>query len=442
MKGIIRYIIMIIPAALGVYGFLQIDGMSLSWALYYTLRLFFINTDLTNINIWIEVARWTAPVVTAGAFVLVIRSLRDKFVDRIKSFSKKSCTVYGDGAAAQTFLQNLGRHGIVGKDKIPKSKYQVILYEDDEKNLEFYNKNEKKLLGKKVYISLDNIKVNGIQKKGVTPFSMSENNAILYWNKYTVSDDENIAIIGNSSLNDELLIKGLLFNIYSTNQKINYHIFKSNNDFKHIHTELDKITMDNIYFYDSPWYEHFNLLENMNRIILCDKSEKLNLEILSKLSSLTISPKIYINIGSKDFIERFFCKDNIIPFGMLEELASREIIINEKLIEEAKEVHNQYVKNNGGEDWDNLNIFTRESNISAAYYKNVVKKLKNKNTNDEIIAELEHIRWCRLHYLNNWKYDKTKNKALRLHNDLVPYESLNDVEKQKDRENVVLATKN
>ena len=26
------------------------------------------------------------------------------------------------------------------------------------------------------------------------------------------------------------------------------------------------------------------------------------------------------------------------------------------------------------------------------------------------LAELEHIRWCRFHYLNHWKYGKTKNK--------------------------------
>ena len=58
----------------------------------------------------------------------------------------------------------------------------------------------------------------------------------------------------------------------------------------------------------------------------------------------------------------------------------------------------------------------------------------------ETMSELEHIRWCRYHYLNNWKYGKpekgTKDKAKRIHADLVPYSSLSESEKDKDRENI------
>ena len=61
----------------------------------------------------------------------------------------------------------------------------------------------------------------------------------------------------------------------------------------------------------------------------------------------------------------------------------------------------------------------------------------------ELHAELEHIRWCRYHYLNNWTYGipsngKNKDKTLRIHKDLVPYQTLTDSEKEKDRENVRL----
>ena len=59
----------------------------------------------------------------------------------------------------------------------------------------------------------------------------------------------------------------------------------------------------------------------------------------------------------------------------------------------------------------------------------------------ERLAELEHIRWCRYHLLNNWQYgtpDNGKNKdaVRRIHTLLVPYAALPEAEKEKDRENI------
>ena len=59
----------------------------------------------------------------------------------------------------------------------------------------------------------------------------------------------------------------------------------------------------------------------------------------------------------------------------------------------------------------------------------------------EKLAELEHIRWCRYHYLNNWHYGipengKTKDLEKRIHCDLVPYSDLNEEAKERDRDNI------
>ena len=61
----------------------------------------------------------------------------------------------------------------------------------------------------------------------------------------------------------------------------------------------------------------------------------------------------------------------------------------------------------------------------------------------EYLAQLEHIRWCRYHYLNNWqqgmpKNGKHKDKKRRIHKDLVPYEELSEADREKDREKVSL----
>lgn len=85
------------------------------------------------------------------------------------------------------------------------------------------------------------------------------------------------------------------------------------------------------------------------------------------------------------------------------------------------------------------------SNISAADYHTVqLLMLGNDALTDEKLewlAELEYIRWCRYHYLNNWPYGtpengKNKDAIKRIHRSLIPYAALSDCEKDKGRENI------
>ena len=59
----------------------------------------------------------------------------------------------------------------------------------------------------------------------------------------------------------------------------------------------------------------------------------------------------------------------------------------------------------------------------------------------ELLAELEHIRWCRYHQFHNWRMGIPKNGArkdatLRIHKDLIPYDELTKEEKEKDKDNI------
>ena len=95
--------------------------------------------------------------------------------------------------------------------------------------------------------------------------------------------------------------------------------------------------------------------------------------------------------------------------------------------------------------WLKLDTFTRYSNIGAAnYYEVCMHILDGKELTEERLAflgELEHIRWCRYHYLNNWQYGipnngKNKDPKNRVHSLLVSYDRLAESEKEKDRENI------
>ena len=113
---------------------------------------------------------------------------------------------------------------------------------------------------------------------------------------------------------------------------------------------------------------------------------------------------------------------------------------------------NPAMKLNLEQEWSRLDGFTRYSNVSAADYHEMRLRMldtlgwpadgeKLSAAQLEYLAELEHIRWCRYHYLNNWRWGKPENgarkdPAKRIHADLIPYGELSDQEKQKDRDNI------
>ena len=92
--------------------------------------------------------------------------------------------------------------------------------------------------------------------------------------------------------------------------------------------------------------------------------------------------------------------------------------------------------------WAKLSSFHRYSNISAAEFHDVCARILGDQELTaerlDFLGELEHIRWCRYHYLNNWQYGPVRNNAQKIHHLLVPYEELSEGEKEKDRRNVKL----
>jgi hypothetical protein len=63
-----------------------------------------------------------------------------------------------------------------------------------------------------------------------------------------------------------------------------------------------------------------------------------------------------------------------------------------------------------------------------------VNRLLAQGVSMETLAELEHIRWCRYHYIHNWKYGPATDSSKRIHNCLIPFSELSEEEKAKDAE--------
>ncbi|WP_295213325.1 RyR domain-containing protein [Ruminococcus sp.] len=116
------------------------------------------------------------------------------------------------------------------------------------------------------------------------------------------------------------------------------------------------------------------------------------------------------------------------------------------MIETAKKLNEEYAANYGGKGtWEELSGFLKNSNISSADFNEVIAELSDRSETENL-AELEHIRWCRFHYLNYWKQGvpdngKVKDIKNRIHKNLIPYAELSEDDKNKCRDVVSMAVK-
>ena len=150
--------------------------------------------------------------------------------------------------------------------------------------------------------------------------------------------------------------------------------------------------------------------------------------------SAPVNNRVYIYAPNGDIITNFFGNDSLICFGTAKELVSIDMILNEKSMEAAKKQHEFYCKKYGGTPWEKLDCFKRYSNVSSSDFMYTAERLLENGMTIECIAELEHIRWCRYHYIHNWKYGENTDSAKRIHNCLIPFSELSEEEKAKDIE--------
>lgn len=163
-------------------------------------------------------------------------------------------------------------------------------------------------------------------------------------------------------------------------------------------------------------------------------------------------------------------RGKLVPFGTDSDLLRPDVLIGEQLDSMSRILHQSYLKfvrdsregstadltaNPSLMDWDLLTETLKNSNrnqadhiaikIRALGYR--LERHKKKNEADpsvlefssdevELLARMEHARWCAEKFLDGWQYGKTKNLKLRIHPQLLPFNELTEQLKEYDREAV------
>ena len=281
--------------------------------------------------------------------------------------------------------------------------------------------------------------------------------ARMYWNKYMTGPEETMLIIGSGKYAEALLEQGLQLNVISPDQHIHYYLYGDYENFRRNHPQLDKIChvnevfsdRDGIVFCDGSWNQDPERIRTADRIILCDDSEDTNIEILTQLQRyFPGTAQIYARISS--------AYDKVITFGSAEDIWSVGNVLRTRMNQTAIRLHEIYRQSSGNAPaWEELGRFTRRSNLAAAdHLIRKVEILLGKEADHtlspsqcrkayEVFAQttgeqrttlrrIEHERWARFHYLNNWSYNEKRDNALRHHPLLKKFDQLPLSDQAKD----------
>ena len=455
-----------LPLLLGTIGFVAVDGRPLLDSLFACVTMYAMNYSDTPANMFVELARWVAPLVTASGILLAFVKVRDKLRGYIRYLRGDSVAVYGPEEHKSALLARLGRRGFDGGADWAFSRAQsYLLLGDETENFGFYGQNREKLTGRTVYLQCRTLPAQSVSDAKLHLFCPEETAARLFWKQRCLYQTSaqcghhmRIVFLGFGMLGEKLLTFALQDNIFDPDQHIEYHIFGDGAEFSAIHTELSSIG-DPVTFHAEPWYEQLALLEGAQALIVLAQEDQLAL--IQNLLFATTGPLIDVFIAGEDALELLAGRERLRPFCWKSEAWNPAHIFSDTLFDRAKRINLRYAHLYGGvaendetreTEWEKLDAFTRYSNVSAADYHEMrlsmlsvlgwpadAERLSQEEM--ELLAELEHIRWCRYHYLNNWKRGVPENGARkdpgkRIHADLICYGELTESEKEKDRDNV------
>lgn len=467
LEFIFKILIFALPFCLGLAGYLK-SGESVLQALYSSVCLYVLEYREVEWNIFLEIARWTAPIVTISGFLMILKNV----VQRMKEFglllSGKAVVIYCEEEEQYILKKNIKNSIIASKDKIYAGvKDIIIMLSDDLESLDFYYRNEKRFENSNVYLRLEQIDSFLLKENRIKFFNETELIARKYWKecnllKYLNGDTlkVKIAIIGFEQLGQKLLSFGLINNIYAPNQNIEYHVWGQNTSYENFFSDINFMNGDSVTYHGEDWEKDFDKFAECDRIIVTQED---NIEFLQMLLYLCDETEIDYYSNGEAMLENIFEGDKLRSFGTWDSILTKQNIMSRELCRLGMELNYSYSKHySEGFDntlakeetmiqlWEGLDGFTRASNLAAADYHEIrlmILRLQGKSTDDftederEWLSKAEHIRWSRFHFVNHWVYKPLEHARMdrkkRVHTCLVPYEALSDENKKKDWDTIL-----
>lgn len=444
------------PFIIGAAGYYT-AGETFYNALYASFALYFVNPVSDAYNILIEIARWTAALVTTAAILYAIRRIWTLISQAVRCLGKDSVAVYCDEDIRVVFDKpKRPKCNVIypGREFKPLAKSHIIMLSSDAESLKFYETNKPKTEGKKVYIALREMEYGFIKELDGSPnisfFDVNGSAARILWKRIALWENPKpkleITILGTGRLGQSVLNFGLLLNLYSLKQEITYNFIGSDNSYQAMHGDIQTCCGDRVLYREIDDEKNAEIIGNSDIVIICEELSAAELQTVAVMCKGTLYCYSPSEGGAMDYLNF----PSIRAFGKHSELYTDENIRRNKLMGDAMGQHRSYLKGLGrGEisdselqtEWNKLDGFLKMSNISSADYAPIIKALAKSNANIEELAELEHIRWCRFHYLNFWscgipENGENRDNEKKIHKCLLPFNELPDEEKQKDIKNV------
>lgn len=109
-----KVLLFLLPLVLGMIGLWVLGEVPLLDALFSCINMYVLNYGDTPENVFVELARWLAPITTVSGIVLALRSIRDQVRCLVRYCLGDGVAVYGPVESRDLLVARLGRHGIQG----------------------------------------------------------------------------------------------------------------------------------------------------------------------------------------------------------------------------------------------------------------------------------------------------------------------------------------
>ncbi len=450
----------VIPFLAGTAGYYQtLDTLPgarrVMESMYSSFALYFVNPVSEAYNPLIEIARWSAGFVTTAAILYVLKRFFSAIHERILLNAADSAAVYSDGGHRIRF-EDPGRNVIyAGHELKPAAKTHIIMFDSDEESLRFYEENLGRLSDRNVYIRLTEIDFGLMREigegKNVSFFDMDGAIArglwkmIKLWENAGKRENYLVTILGTGHLGQNILNTGLLMNLFSLTQEITYYFVGENDLYRQAHGEIRTLCRDRVLWGSEEDPDFWERIAASDLVIA---AELLPVEKLQAIGVAAKQGMVYYYAPEKGGAGSYLKLQNLVPFGDNGEIYTEANICRNASVQAAIDQNFRYILNYGSEEekamgkeaaWRKLDGFLQWSNISSVDFGTVLADLGKAGVPLEVMAELEHIRWSRFHYLNYWQYGvpengAAKDKVKRIHSCLVPYAELSEADKEKDRD--------